>query len=108
MISTNQFSLVGSRQMACETVKAAEYSGRRGYPKFSMPLLPRTKSRQLFEKLSDLEAQMRVMRGDISAMQGRQADDEVGALAAERLRSGAADRTEDGAEALADLGIHVR
>lgn len=58
--------------------------------------------------LSDLEAQMREMKGEIAAMQDRQADDEVEALAAERIRSGAAQRTEDGAEALADLGIDVR
>jgi hypothetical protein len=73
-----------------------------------MPLLPRTKSRQLFEKLSDLEAQMRVMRGEIAALHDRQADDEVEALAAERVRSGADQRTEDGAEGLAELGIDVR
>jgi hypothetical protein len=73
-----------------------------------MPLLPRTKSRQLFEKLGDLEAQMREMRGEIAALHDRQADDEVEALAAERVRSGAAERTEDGAQALADLGIDVR
>lgn len=58
--------------------------------------------------LSDLEAQMREMRGEIAAMQGGQADDEVEALAAERVRSGAAQRSEDGASALADLGIDVR
>lgn len=73
-----------------------------------MPLLPRTKSRQLFEKLSDLEVQMREMRGEIAILHDRQADDEVEALAAERVRSGAAERTEDGAQALADLGIEVR
>lgn len=73
-----------------------------------MPLLPRTRSRQLFEKLSDLEAQMREMRGEIAVLHDRQADDEVEALAAERVRSGAAKRTEDGAQALADLGIDVR
>lgn len=73
-----------------------------------MPLLPRTKSRQLFEMLSDLEEQMREMRGEIAAMQDRHADDEVEALAAERVRSGAAERTQDGAEALAELGIQVR
>lgn len=73
-----------------------------------MPLLPRTKSRQLFEKLSDLEDQMRAMKGEIATLQGRQADDEVEALAAERVRNGAADSTEDGAQALADLGINVR
>ncbi len=73
-----------------------------------MPLLPRTKSRQLFEKLRDLEAQMREMQGEIAVLHDRQADDEVEALAAERIRSGAADRTEDGASALGELGIHVR
>lgn len=73
-----------------------------------MPLLPRTKSRQLFEMLSDLETQMREVRGEIATIQDRRADDEVEALAAERVRSGAAKRTEDGAEALADLGIQVR
>jgi len=70
--------------------------------------LPRTRSRQLFEKLSDLEAQMREMRGQIAVLHDRQADDEVEALAAERVRSGAAGRTEDGIEALAELGIDVR
>lgn len=73
-----------------------------------MPLLPRTKSRQLFEMLSDLETQMREVRGEIATMQDRRADDEVEALAAERVRSGAALHTEDGAAALADLGIQVR
>jgi len=73
-----------------------------------MPLLPGTKSRQLYEKLSDLEAQMRKMKSEIADLQDRQADDEVEALAAERVRSGAAGRTEDGAQALADLGIDVR
>jgi len=73
-----------------------------------MPLLPRTKSRQLFEKLTDLEEQMRQMQGEIAILHDRQADDEVEALAAERVRSGAAGRTEDGAEVLAELGIDVR
>jgi hypothetical protein len=73
-----------------------------------MPLLPRTRSRQLFEKLSDLENQMREMRGEIAVLHDRQADDEVETLAAERVRSGAVDRAEDGVEALAELGIDVR
>ena len=72
-----------------------------------MPLLPRTKSRQLFEMLSDLETQMREVRSEIATIQDRRADDEVEALAA-GARSGAAQRTEDGAAALADLGIQVR
>ncbi len=57
--------------------------------------------------LNDLEAQMREMKGEIAALQDRQADDEVEALAAERVRSGAAEHTEDGAQVLADLGINV-
>lgn len=35
-------------------------------------------------------------------------DREADALAAERIRSSAAKRTQDGAEALAKLGIHTR
>lgn len=37
--------------------------------------------------------------------ESRRADDEAAAVAAERIRSGAAENTEDGAEALASLGI---
>lgn len=73
-----------------------------------MSLLPRTRSRQLFEKLSDLEEQMRQMQGEIAVLHDRQADDEVETVAAERVRSGAAGRAEDGAGALAELGIDVR
>ena len=39
------------------------------------------------------------------AFEARRADDEADAIAAERIRSGAADHKEDGAEALAKLGI---
>ncbi len=42
------------------------------------------------------------------AFESRSADDEAEALAAERIRSGAAERTQDGAEALGELGIHAR
>lgn len=38
--------------------------------------------------------------------ESRRVDDEAAAIAAERLRSGAADHNEDGAEALASLGIN--
>lgn len=38
----------------------------------------------------------------------RAADDEVAAVAAERVRSGAAQRTEDGEKALRELGISPR
>ena len=58
--------------------------------------------------LSDLEKQMHEMQGAIALLQDRRADDEVEALAAERVRSGAAEGTEDAAHALADLGIDVR
>ena len=51
---------------------------------------------------------MREMQGEIAILHDRQADDEVEALAAERIRSGAAKQTEDGASALGELGIHVR
>lgn len=39
------------------------------------------------------------------APESRRVDDEAAAIAAERIRSGAADDKEDGAEALASLGI---
>lgn len=39
--------------------------------------------------------------------EARRADDEAAAVAAERIRSGAADRREDGAEALGKLGITI-
>jgi hypothetical protein len=66
--------------------------------------------------LQGLEEQVRSLRADVDSkldsmaetFESRSADDEVAALAAERVRSGAAERTEDGAEALRDLGIHVR
>jgi hypothetical protein len=66
--------------------------------------------------LSRLEDQMHRMRDDfdsrldsmMEAFESRRADDEVEALAAERIRSGAAERTQDGAEALREIGIRVR
>lgn len=39
--------------------------------------------------------------------ESRRADDEAAAIAAERIRSGAADHKEDGAEVLAKLGIEL-
>jgi len=41
------------------------------------------------------------------AFEAPRADDEAAAIAAERIRSGAADHKEDGVEALAKLGIKV-
>lgn len=41
------------------------------------------------------------------SMEVRGADEEAEALAAERIRSAAAERTHDGAEALAELGIRT-
>lgn len=81
-----------------------------------MPLLPKTKSGRLLDRLSRLEDQMRKMRDDldtrldsmIEAFESRRADDEVEAIAAERIRSGAAERTQDGAESLREIGIRVR
>lgn len=43
----------------------------------------------------------------VEALEARRADDEAAAIAAERIRSGAADRKEDGAKALAKLGIEL-
>jgi hypothetical protein len=58
-----------------------------------------------------LEEQMQVMNSKIDAMaetfEARRADDEAAAIAAERIRSGAADQTEDGTDALASLGIKL-
>ena len=81
-----------------------------------MPLLPRSKSSRVLDKLSRLEDQMLRMRDDFDArldsmmevFESRRADDEVEAVAAERIRSGAAERTQDGAEALREIGIRVR
>lgn len=39
--------------------------------------------------------------------ESRRADDEAAAIAAERIRSGAADHKEDGVEALGKLGIDI-
>jgi hypothetical protein len=54
---------------------------------------------------------MRTMNSRIDEMaetfESRRADDEAAAIAAERIRSGAADHKEDGAEALAKLGIEI-
>jgi hypothetical protein len=75
-----------------------------------MPLLPR-RSDQLQGKLDRLEEQMRTMSSRIDEMaeafESRRADDEAEAIAAERIRSGAADHKEDAAEALAKLGIEI-
>lgn len=46
-------------------------------------------------------------RRDAGAFESRRADDEAAAIAAERIRSGAADHEEDGAAALAKLGIEI-
>lgn len=75
-----------------------------------MPLLPR-RSEQVQDNLRRLEEQMRAMNSRIDEMaeafESRRADDEAAAIAAERIRSGAADQKEDGAEALAELGIEI-
>ena len=78
-----------------------------------MPLLPKTRSSRVLDMLSRLEDQMRRMRDDMDTrfdamaetFESRRADDEAAAIAAERIRSGAADHTEDGVAALASLGI---
>jgi CHASE3 domain sensor protein len=54
---------------------------------------------------------MRAMNSRIDEMaetfESRRADDEAAAIAAERIRSGAADHKEDGAQALARLGNEI-
>lgn len=78
-----------------------------------MPLLPKTKSSRVLDMLRRLEDQMHKMRDDIDSrldsmaetFESRRADDEAEALAAERIRSGAAERTQDGVEALSELSI---
>jgi hypothetical protein len=55
------------------------------------------------------------MRDDLDArldaiaegLEASRADDEAETLAAERIRSGAVERTRDGAEVLAELGIRT-
>jgi hypothetical protein len=76
---------------------------------------PETKPTELADMLTRLEDQMRQMHDDLESrldaiaesLETRGADDEAEALAAERIRSGAAERTQDGAEALAELGIRT-
>lgn len=62
-------------------------------------------------KLRQLEEQVQAMNTRIDEMaeafESRRADDEAAAIAAERIRSGAADHKEDGAEALRKLGIEI-
>lgn len=76
-----------------------------------MPLLPRTKSGRAQDKLRRLEEQMQKMNSKIDSMaeafEARRADDEAAAIAAERIRSDAAEHKEDGAEALSKLGIKL-
>ena len=76
-----------------------------------MPLLPRMRSGRVQDKLRRLEAQMQKMNSKIDSMaevfEARRADDEAAAIAAERIRSGAAEHREDGVEALAKLGIKL-
>lgn len=71
----------------------------------------RMKSGRVQDKVRRLEEQMESMNSKIDAMaetfESRRADDEAAAIAAERIRSGAADHKEDGAEALAKLGIEL-
>ena len=76
-----------------------------------MLLLPRPKSARVHDKLHRLEDQMQAMNTRIDemaeAVESRRADDEAAAIAAERIRSGAADQKEDGVEALGKLGIDI-
>ncbi len=81
----------------------------------AMASTPDTKITKLSEMLARLEDQVRRMHDDLdsrvdaiaSSLEARGADEEAEALAAERVRSGAAERTQDGTQALAELGIHT-
>jgi len=80
-----------------------------------MPPAPEAKPDDLADMLARLEDQVRRMHDDLDirldaiaeSLDARGADDEAEALAAERIRSGAAERIQDDAEALAELGIHT-
>jgi hypothetical protein len=73
------------------------------------------KSEELMGRLGRLEEEMRRMQDDVDArldamaegLQASRADDEAETLAAERIRSGAVERTRDGAGVLAELGIRT-
>jgi hypothetical protein len=71
-----------------------------------------TQSSELIDRLRRLEDRMRTMHDDIDArldsIEASRADDEAETLAAERIRSGASERTQDGAKVLAELGIPTR
>jgi hypothetical protein len=70
-----------------------------------------TQSSELMNRLGRLEDQMRRMQDDLNArldaVEESRADDEVATLAAERIRSGAAERAQDGSEVLAEFGIRT-
>ena len=77
--------------------------------------VPQTKPDDMAERLARLEEQMGAMQHDLDArldalaesLHSSCADDEAETLAAERIRSGVVERTRDGAEVLAELGIHI-
>lgn len=70
-----------------------------------------TQSSELMDRLGRLEDQMRRMQDDLNArldaVEESRADDEAATLAAERIRSGAAERAQDGSEVLAEFGIRT-
>ena len=85
-----------------------------------MLLLPKTRSSQVLDRLTEmvrqLQESLRKLQSDVDsrldtmtqAFESRSADEEAEAVAAERIRSAAAGRTQDGVEALSELGIHAR
>jgi hypothetical protein len=50
---------------------------------------------------------MRRVQYDLDAIEEGHADEEAETLVAERIRSGAAERTRDGGEVLAELGVQT-
>lgn len=80
-----------------------------------MPPASKTKPAKLQDMLARLEDQMRRMHDDLNrrldavaeSLEAREADEQAEVLAAERIRSGAAERTQDGIEAFAALGTRT-
>jgi hypothetical protein len=69
-----------------------------------MASAPETQSIELMDRLGRLGDRT---QDDLDAAGEGRADEEAETLPAERIRSGAAERTRDGAEVLAELGIQT-
>lgn len=98
-----------------ETSEERRQGGGAGGYACSMASPSETKSGELMDRLGRLEEQMRRMQDDLDArldaiaegLEASRADDEAETLAAERIRNGAVERAQDGAEVPAELGIRT-